>query len=136
MCHGCRTRAHSGTGRDANPLSCAAMDARTQSPRATKRKTRATSAARNPRTPADTAPEGADLLHTSVYSELRKRFVMGRIKPGSFLSTRGLAAELGVSQMPVREAVRRLAAEGAVEIRSKKKIVVPAMTAVRFDDLL
>jgi DNA-binding GntR family transcriptional regulator len=61
---------------------------------------------------------------------------MGRIKPGSFLSTRGLAAELGVSQMPVREAVRRLAAEGAVEIRSKKKIVVPAMTAVRFDDLL
>ena len=77
-----------------------------------------------------------DLLHTSVYGELQKRFVTGRIMPGTTLSTRGLAAELGVSQMPVREALGRLAAEGAVEIRSKRKIAVPPMTAARFDDLL
>lgn len=77
-----------------------------------------------------------DLLHTSVYGELQKRFVMGRIMPGTTLSTRGLAAELGVSQMPVREALGRLAAEGAVEIRSKRKIAVPPMTPARFDDLL
>ena len=56
--------------------------------------------------------------------------------PGSSLSTRGLAQELGVSQMPVREALSRLAAEGAVEIRSKRRIVVPPMTAERFADLL
>jgi DNA-binding GntR family transcriptional regulator len=56
--------------------------------------------------------------------------------PDSYLSTRRLAAELGVSQMPVRAALSRLAAEGAVEIRSKRKIAVPAMTAARFDDLL
>jgi len=80
--------------------------------------------------------QDAELLHASVYSELQKRFVTGQIMPGSFLSTRRIAAELGVSQMPVREALRRLAAEGAVEIRSKRKIVVPAMTPVRFDDLL
>jgi DNA-binding GntR family transcriptional regulator len=82
-----------------------------------------------------TAPT-PDLLHTSVYSELAKRFVMGRVRPGSTLSTRGLAAELGVSQMPVREALGRLAAEGAVEIRSKRKIAVPPMTSERFNDLL
>ncbi|MEI9984359.1 MAG: GntR family transcriptional regulator [Aliidongia sp.] len=75
-------------------------------------------------------------LHTSVYAELRHRLLTGRIIPGVGLSTRGLAQELGVSQMPVREALSRLAAERAVEIRSKRRIVVPPMTRERFDDLL
>jgi len=76
------------------------------------------------------------LLRASVYEELRRRFVTGKVMPGSSLSTRGVAQELGVSQMPVREALSRLAAEGAVEIRSKRRIVVPPMTADRFKDLL
>lgn len=76
------------------------------------------------------------LLRTSVHDELRHRFVTGKVMPGGNLSTRSLALELGVSQMPVREALSRLAAEGAVEIRSKRRIVVPPMTAGRFRDLL
>ena len=76
------------------------------------------------------------LLRASVHEELRRRFVTGKVTPGAGLSTRGLAQELGVSQMPVREALSRLAAEGAVEIRSKRRIVVPPMTAGRFADLL
>jgi DNA-binding GntR family transcriptional regulator len=79
---------------------------------------------------------GDGLLRASVHDELRHRFVTGKVVPGSGLSTRGLAQELGVSQMPVREALSRLAAEGAVEIRSKRRIVVPPMTAERFADLL
>src|ERR1700759_5639321 len=62
--------------------------------------------------------------------------ITGQIVPGVGLSTRGLALEMGVSQMPVRDALSRLAAEGAGEIRSKTKIEVPAMTADRFPDLL
>ena len=76
------------------------------------------------------------LLRNSVYDALRQRFVTGKFVPGSSLSTRGVARELGVSQMPVREALSRLAAEGAVEIRSKRRIVVPLMSAPRFKDLL
>jgi DNA-binding GntR family transcriptional regulator len=38
--------------------------------------------------------------------------------------------------MPVRDALSRLAAEGAVAIRSKRKIEVPPMSAERFADLL
>ncbi|MDQ2859379.1 MAG: GntR family transcriptional regulator [Pseudomonadota bacterium] len=76
------------------------------------------------------------LLHASVYEELRRRMITGKIVPGVGLSTRGLALELGVSQMPVRDALSRLAAEGAVEIRSKRKIEVPAMSEARFTDLL
>ena len=76
------------------------------------------------------------LLRAGVHDELRRRFVTGKVMPGTLLSTRRLAQELGVSQMPVREALSRLAAEGAVEIRSKRRIVVPAMTEGRFRDLL
>jgi DNA-binding GntR family transcriptional regulator len=76
------------------------------------------------------------LLHADVHQELRRRLITGKITPGSTLSTRGLAEELGVSQTPVREAVSRLAAEGALQIRSKRRISVPPMTAERFRDLL
>jgi DNA-binding GntR family transcriptional regulator len=75
-------------------------------------------------------------LHEEVNATLRHRLITGRIMPGLGLSTRRLAEELGVSQMPVREALSRLAADGAVEIRSKRRIQVPAMTPARFDDLL
>lgn len=76
------------------------------------------------------------LLHTHVYEELRRRLITGKVMPGVGLSTRGLATELGVSQMPVRDALSRLAAEGAVQIRSKRKIEVPPMSEARFADLL
>jgi DNA-binding GntR family transcriptional regulator len=79
---------------------------------------------------------GDGLLRANVHDELRHRFVTGKVVPGGSLSTRSLAQELGVSQMPVREALSRLAAEGAVEIRSKRRIVVPPMTAERFADVL
>jgi len=76
------------------------------------------------------------VLHASIYEDLRRRMITGKIVPGVGLSTRGLALELGVSQMPVRDALSRLAAEGAVAIRSKRKIEVPAMNPDRFADLL
>jgi DNA-binding GntR family transcriptional regulator len=76
------------------------------------------------------------LVRANVHEELRLRFLTGRITPGTPLSTRRLATELGVSQMPVRDALGRLAADGAVDIRSKRRIVVPPMTADRYADLL
>jgi DNA-binding GntR family transcriptional regulator len=98
-------------------------------------------------TPAtrSTEPDGPDsaaavaaepVLRASIYEELRRRMITGKVMPGVGLSTRGLAVEMGVSQMPVRDALSRLAAEGAVAIRSKRKILVPPMTAERFSDLL
>jgi DNA-binding GntR family transcriptional regulator len=97
-------------------------------------------AARKPsgRAPLKPKPEtlSSELLRINVHDELTRRFITGKVTPGSTLSTRGLAEELGVSQTPVREALSRLAADGAVDIRSKRKIVVPAMTAERFGDLL
>lgn len=81
-------------------------------------------------------PEGTSTLRASVYEELRNRLVLGQVAPGAGMSTRRLAQELGVSQMPVRDALSRLAAEGAVEIRSKRKIVVAPMTARRLNEII
>jgi DNA-binding GntR family transcriptional regulator len=47
-----------------------------------------------------------------AYATLRKRIVAGRYGPGYRLVLDALARDLGVSQMPVREAIRRLEAEG------------------------
>ena len=85
---------------------------------------------------SDTPAPARPVLHAEIYDRLRQRMIDGEIMPGADLSTRGLALEMGVSQMPVRDALSRLAAEGAVAIRSKRRIEVPAMTAARFADLL
>jgi hypothetical protein len=56
---------------------------------------------------------GGASLREQVYDELRFRLITGKIAPGLGISSRGLAQQLGVSQMPVRDALGRLAAEGA-----------------------
>lgn len=60
----------------------------------------------------------------------------GKLAPGAPLSTRGLAQQLGVSQMPAREALSRLAAEGAIAIHSKRQIKVPDMTPDRLNEVM
>lgn len=52
-----------------------------------------------------------------VYLELRERIHLGTYGPGHRIVIDALAAEMGVSALPVREAVRRLEAEGAVIFR-------------------
>ena len=50
-----------------------------------------------------------------VFERLRDAIVDGRLKPGQWLRQETLAQELGVSQMPVREALKRLVAEGLAQ---------------------
>lgn len=50
-------------------------------------------------------------------AELRREIISGSIPGGARLTESRLAEEHGVSRMPVREALRALAAEGFVEIR-------------------
>src|SRR5215475_11563901 len=51
-----------------------------------------------------------------VYQRLRTAIIHGEYQPGSRLVIDQLAAELGVSQIPIREAVRQLEADGFVTI--------------------
>lgn len=47
-----------------------------------------------------------------IFQKLRDAIIDGRLKPGQWLRQETLAQELGVSQMPVRDALKRLVAEG------------------------
>jgi DNA-binding GntR family transcriptional regulator len=67
-------------------------------------------------------------LRTQVYDSLRDALTAGRFTPGQKLSFRYVAGTLGVSMTPVREAVRRLVAEGAFEMRPNRSVRVPLMT--------
>jgi DNA-binding GntR family transcriptional regulator len=70
-----------------------------------------------------------------VYQLLRTNLICGKIAPGVPLTIRGLAETLDVSPMPVREALHRLACEGAVEAKNNRRVIVPMMTAEKFAEL-
>ena len=55
-------------------------------------------------------------LHETTFQKLRSLLVEGKIAPGSKLNERELAERLNVSRTPIREAIRRLAADGLVEL--------------------
>ncbi len=55
-------------------------------------------------------------LHEQVAGRLREMLVEGRIAPGAKLNERQLCEALEVSRTPLREAIKKLAAEGLVEL--------------------
>jgi DNA-binding GntR family transcriptional regulator len=71
-------------------------------------------------------------LSGTAYAALSDLLASGRLAPGDRLSLRQSAAALGVSVMPVREAVSRLVADGVLEVSPARAIRVPVMTAPEF----
>ena len=74
-------------------------------------------------------------LTEKVYLSLRLALMRGRVGPGQRLVHRVLAAELGVSQTPVREALLRLASEGAVALDARGTFV-PMLSAEIFSEVM
>ena len=72
----------------------------------------------------------------TVYQTLRQWITVGRFLPGERLKIRNVAADLGVGQMPVRAALQRLAAEGALLNVPNAGVTLPVLSAPEFDDLL
>ena len=62
-------------------------------------------------------------------------FTRGAFAPGEIVSLRSLAAQLGTSMTPVREAVRRLVAEGALIDTPSRTLEVPPFDAARLLEL-
>ena len=69
-----------------------------------------------------------ELESVRVTRILRDDIVLGRRMPGSRLVERDIAAELDVSRLPVREAIRTLVAEGVVVARPRTWAVVREFT--------
>ncbi|MEO1108999.1 MAG: GntR family transcriptional regulator [Pseudomonadota bacterium] len=73
--------------------------------------------------------------HDRVYRALRSRILHGEISPGEALTLRGIGKEFDVSMTPAREAVRRLAAEGALILSSSGRVSTPELTNDRIEEL-
>jgi DNA-binding GntR family transcriptional regulator len=72
-------------------------------------------------------------LSNQAYLSIRDEILRGQLKPGSPLSRRRLAQELGMSVLPVTEALRRLESDGLVESRARAgtRVRVPTATDIR-----
>lgn len=73
-------------------------------------------------------------LGDQVYQTLRAHLRYGKILPGQPLQEVPLAATLGVSRTPVREALTRLASEGLV-VSDGRSFIVPSLTLQDVDDI-
>jgi DNA-binding GntR family transcriptional regulator len=69
----------------------------------------------------------AQPLSRQVYEHLLRRIFSGELAPGTMLRESELAAKLGVSRTPIREALGRLAEYGVVESRPNHGAVVRRM---------
>lgn len=93
--------------------------------------------------PKISAPELDPLDATSdepidkqVYQAVRRALMSGALPPGGRLSSRSIASALGVSPMPVREALKRLDADGVIHSAAKSGFRVHDLTAAEYREIL
>lgn len=87
--------------------------------------------------PADDllTPVGRETVQERVYGQLRRTLIGGGFAAGDALRIVDLAERLRTSTMPVREALRRLVSEQALEVLPNRTVRVPLITPGRLDDL-
>lgn len=68
--------------------------------------------------------------HDEAYAHILRALRHGRFRAGERLIPEAIAAEIGTSRMPVREALRRLAAEQLVTIRANRGVTVNALNVM------
>lgn len=74
------------------------------------------------------APVGGASLSDQIYRQLRAQLMSGHLPPHQRLRIRDLAAELGTSETPVREAVFQLVRDGALELKARHYVRVRGLT--------
>lgn len=78
------------------------------------------------------APQGTTLADRA-YQAIRDEILRGQLPPGTPVSRRRVAGELGMSVLPVTEALRRLQEDGLLETRARAgtRVRVPSESDVR-----
>lgn len=77
----------------------------------------------------------AETLPSKIYRILREAIIKGQLKPGERLVQDELAKTLNVSRMPIREAIKQLAAEGYVTVEPHKGAVVKQFTIHELEEI-
>ena len=73
--------------------------------------------------------------HELVYQNLRELILFGEIAPGQAVTIQGLAEELQAGMTPIREAIRRLSAEGALTFQGNRRVIVPVLSEQNINEL-
>lgn len=73
--------------------------------------------------------------HESTYRRLRDMVLLGQLAPGQKVTIHGIAQALGAGMTPVREAIRRLTAEGALALHENRRVSVPRLNREQIDEL-
>jgi DNA-binding GntR family transcriptional regulator len=74
-------------------------------------------------------------LTEQITTELRRRILNGQLAEGTTLRQERLATELGVSRIPLREAIRHLEAEGLVVSELHKGTIVSSLSPDELEEL-
>lgn len=75
-------------------------------------------------------------LNEEIYEAICGALRDGRLRPGEAISVRDLAAAVNTSPMPVREALRRLEAQGVLDEPTPGRAVsVPGMVRAQIDEI-
>jgi len=77
-----------------------------------------------------------ETLGVRVREQLRHTIMAGLFKPGEKLTLRAVAASLGVSLTPAREALFNLAAEGVLELGGNGSIYIPRLDEEKLRELI
>ncbi|WP_420408072.1 GntR family transcriptional regulator [Hoeflea sp.] len=80
-------------------------------------------------------PVATTSLQDLVYVQLSEALMEGAFRPGEMLNLNDLAQSFGTSLMPVRDAVRRLATEEALDVEPQKGARVRVHTASEFAEM-
>lgn len=76
-----------------------------------------------------------ETLGANVLAQIKELLLTGQLMPGEQLSLRSTAEALGVSVMPVREAVYQLVADQALEVAPNRSVRVPRLSATQFREI-
>jgi DNA-binding GntR family transcriptional regulator len=75
-------------------------------------------------------------LQDAAYERMRQALMDGHFVPGQRFTIRALATVFGTSPMPVRDALKRLVAERALDLGPNRSVVLPVMSRARFLEIL
>ena len=73
--------------------------------------------------------------HELTYARLRDMVLFGHLEPGQPVTIQGLVGDLDAGMTPVREAIRRLTAEGALLPQGNRRVTVPRLTPSTLEQL-
>lgn len=88
----------------------------------------------------NTTPRSADKAsapaHQVVYRRLREQILFGELAPGQSVTIQGLSDGMNAGVTPVREAIRRLTSEGALEFMGNRRVAVPMLSLGNIDEMI